>query len=296
LSYYYKGEYQQALPNLEKALQYNPNSAWVINMLADFYTNIVPDSEKYLSYALKAIQLDIGSNDSMAISYVYMHLSNAFIQTGFINEAEKYINKSLGFNPENLFAEYIKAYILYAKDRDLQQTKILLIETLQKDPTRYDIIMRIMEICYYMRDYESAYDYYRELMEIKKTQNLDIINRGEYAKIGLILSRMGMEEESDQFFKDYKEYAENDQSIYKHLSLTVYYSYHGDTQKAIEHFRLFSQQDHYYYWILVFVKIDPLFDNIIDLPAFKKIYSDIETKFWEWHDQIRVSLEAKDLI
>lgn len=296
LFYYHNGEYLQALPHLKKALQYNPNSAWVINMLADFYTSIVPDSEKYLTYALKGIQLDVGTNDSMAISYVYMHLGNAFIQTGFISESEKYINKSLEFNPENLFAEYIKAYILYAKDRDLQQTRELLMKALQKDTTRFDIISRIVEICYYMRDYVSAYDYFKKLQEIQEALNLDIMNRGDYAKFGVVLSKMGLKEESDQYFKDYKDFADNDQSIYKNLSLAVYYSYQGDTKKAIEHLRLFSQQDHYYYWILVFIKIDPLMDNVKDLPEFRKIMNDIETKFWNWHEGIKSSLEKEGLI
>ncbi len=296
LYYYHNGEYLQALPHLEKALKYNPNSAWVINMLADFYTNIVPDSEKYLEYALKGIQLDIGANDSMAISYVYMHLSNAFIQTGFISEAEKYINKSLEFNPKNLFAEYIKAYILFAKDRDLQQTKGLLIEALQKDTSRDDIITEIVKICYYMRDYASAYNYFKKLKENQEALNLDIMNRGEYAKYGLILSKMGLKKESERYFLDYKNYAENDQSIYKHLSLAVYYAYQGDREKSMEHLRLFSEEDHYYYWILIFLKIDPLIDNIKDLPEFRKIMNDIETKFWNWHEGIKSSLEKEGLI
>jgi len=296
LFYYHKGEYQQALPHLEKALQYNPNSAWVINMLADFYTRIVPDTEKYMEYALKGIQLDVTANDSTGTSYVYMHLSNAFIQTGFINEAEKYINKSLVFSPENLLAQYVKAYILYAKTRDFQQTKELLIETLNKDSTRYDIIREIVNICYYMRDYAGAYNYFKKLVKIKEAWNLDIISLGEYAKIGLIFSKMGLTEESEKFFMDYKNYAENDNSVYKHLSLAVYYSYQGDTEKAIEHMELFSEQDSYHYWILIFIPIDPLIDNMKDLPEFEKIFNDMETKFWKRHTQIKASLEEKKLI
>ena len=296
LSYYQKREFEQAVPHLEKALEYNPNSAEVINMLADLYARFIPNTEKYLEYALKGIQLDIKANDSTTTSYIYLHLSNAFVQTGFINEAEKYINKSLGYNPENLFSGYVKAYILYAKNRNLRQTKELLIEALQKDPTRYDIIIRVMEICYFMRDYASAYDYYKKLMEIMEAQNLDVISRGDYSKIGLILSKIGLIEESEKYFSDYKEYAENDQSIYQHLSLAVYYSYKGDTKQALEQLKLFSEQENYHYWIVIFTPIDPLFDNIKDLPEFREILDDIETKFWDSHNKIKASLEEKELI
>jgi tetratricopeptide (TPR) repeat protein len=153
-----------------------------------------------------------------------------------------------------------------------------------------------MKISYYMKDYASAYEYYQRLVEIMEAQNIDIISRGEYGKIGLILAEMGFREESEKYFAEYKEYAENDPSIYSHLSQTVYYSYQGETDKALEHMKQFAQQEHYHYWILIFVPIDPLIDNIKDLPEFNIIMGDIETKFWDWHRKIRASLEEMELI
>lgn len=295
LYYVYDNKYESAVSYLEKALLYNPNSALVINILADFYTNLIPDTEKYLEYALKGIKLDIAANDSITTSYIYMHLSNAFMQSGFIDEAEMYINKSLEFNSENLFSEYIKAYILFARDRDFQHTKELLIETLSKDSTRYDILKEIFIMCYYMRDYPTAYYYYKKIQEIKEANNLDIFS-GEGAKIGLVFSEMGIKDESAKYFNDYKDYAEKDKSIYKHLSLSVYYSYMADKKKAVEHLKLFSQEDNYFYWLTIFLRIDPLFDNIKDLPEFEEILNDIESKFWNYHKQIKTSLEEKELL
>ena len=295
LFYIHSAEYELAVPYLEKALEYNPNSAIVINMLSDFYTSYIPNTEKYLEYALKGIRLDIAANDSITASFIYLHISNALIQSGFINEAEMHINKSLAYNPENLFSEYVKAYILYARDRDLLQTKDLLIEALNKDSTRLDIMQEIGKICYYMRDYESAYDYYKKFLEIREAQNLNIF-RYENAKIGLVLAEIGMIRESEKYLDDYKEYADNDNSIYKHLSLSVYYSYKGDTQKAIEHMKLFSQQDNYHYWVVIFLEMDPLIDHIKDLPEFKNILNDIETKFWNNHKLMKASLEEKGLV
>ncbi|MBT5427923.1 MAG: helix-turn-helix domain-containing protein, partial [Bacteroidetes bacterium] len=59
LYYMNNNENELALPYLETALRYNPNSALIINILADYYTSIAPNTEKYLEYALKGIQLDI---------------------------------------------------------------------------------------------------------------------------------------------------------------------------------------------------------------------------------------------
>ena len=73
---------------------------------------------------------------------------------------------------------------------------------------------------------------------------------------------------------EFKEYADNDQSIYKHLSLAAYYSYRNETEKAIEHLGLFSEEDNYFYWITIFIPIEPMFDNIKDLPEFKAIMNE----------------------
>jgi tetratricopeptide (TPR) repeat protein len=291
-----KGEYELALPYLEKALEYHPNSTLVINILSDFYTRFVPDTEKYLEYAIKGIDLDIAAHDSAEASFIYLHLSNAFIQSGFVDEAEKDIEISLKYNPENLYAELLRAYIQLAGGADLLQTKERLIEILQKDPSRHDILKELGVICYFLHDYECAYGYYSRMWELTEAQGLDLYN-GEKAKMGLILSKLGKIEESRRYFKEYLAFAEIDQSVYKHLSLAAYYSYMGDTERAIEHMRVFSEQEKYPYWYILFLGMDdPLFDNVANLPEFQKILSEIKVKFWRYHNQVKASLKKKGLL
>jgi len=295
LYYMHIKDYKQAVPYLEEAHKYYPNSALIINILSDFYTNYLPNTQKYLEYALKGARLNIAANDSFTASYIYLHISNAFVQTGFVDQAENYINKSLEYNPSNLFSEYVKTYILYAKNRDLNETKELLIKTLNKDTTRLDVMQEVGKICYYLRDYESSYKYYKKFTEIREAQKLDIF-RYINAEIGFVFSKMGLKEEAENYFKDYKLHAENNNSIYRDMEFAMYYSYMGDTQKALHHLNLFSQQKDYHYWTILFVKIDPLMDNIVDLPKFKKIWEIIENKFWDNHKEIKISFEEKGLI
>ncbi len=42
--------------------------------------------------------------------------------------------------------------------------------------------------------------------------------------------------------------------------------------------------------------MDPLMDNVKNLREFKKIFRDIESKFWNSHKQIKASLEEKALL
>ncbi len=295
LFYMQNEEYELAVSYFEKVLEYNPNSDLVFIFLVDLYVNHIPDTEKYLEYALRGIEIDIAAYDSITASYSFLHISNAFIQNGFIREAEHYINKSLEYFPGNLFSQYVKAFILYARNRDLNQTKVLLIETLNKDSTRYDILQEVGKICYYQRDYDGAYFYYKKYLNIKEALHLDIY-KSENAKIGVVLSELGYEEDSQKFFEEYKNYAEKDKSIYKHMNMALYYSYRGDNANAMEQLEMFSHENNYHYWTLIFVPIDPLIDSIKDLPEFKQIWDELEIKFWNNHDRIQASLEEKGLI
>lgn len=284
-----------ALPYLEKALEYNPNSATVINILSEFYTNYVPDTDKYLEYALKGIRLDIGAHDSLDASYIFMHLSNALLQAGFISQAETYIERSLSYNPDNLYSAYLQAYIQFARDGDLEETRLQLENTLSKDPTRLDILQEVGKICYFMRDYPGALDYYQRFLDQKADQQV-VAFRGEDAKIGLVFSEMGMPEKADSLFSVYKIYADSDLTMYKHLSLAVYDAHFGELEKAMEHLEMFSQQNSFSYLLFPFMEIDPLTDALRERPAYREIIKKMEEKFWADHERIRKSLAEKNLI
>jgi len=289
-------EYEQALAYLEKALEYNPSSSMVINMLAEFYASYMPDTEKYLEYALMGIDLDIAAHDSVEASFIYLVLSNALIKLGFVNEAEKYMETTLEYYPENSYAVLLKPYIILARNGDLSQTKELLIEALKKDTLRYDILKELGVISYFLRDYENAYSYFSKMTEICEDQGLDLY-QGEKAKIGLILSKLGMEKESAVYFQEYLDFAENDPSIYRDLSLAAYYSYMGNTERALEHMELFSEQENYPYWYILFLEMDdPLFENVRGNPEFQKIMREINLKFWKHHKEIKDSLKKKGLL
>ncbi|MGB8704234.1 MAG: helix-turn-helix domain-containing protein, partial [Gillisia sp.] len=72
LYYINNKEYQYAIPHLEKAFEYNPNSSSVVQFLSEIYSRVVPNTAKYLKYALIGEQLDIAANDSVGKSYIYL--------------------------------------------------------------------------------------------------------------------------------------------------------------------------------------------------------------------------------
>lgn len=288
-------DYQLALPHLEKALEYNPNSSFAVQMLADFYFRLIPNSGKYLEYALKGVQLDVAANDSVTQSYLYLNLSNAFIQNGFVDEAIKYINKSLNLNPENYYAPYVKALIMYAKEPNIERTKQSLVKEWKKDTSRLDILQEVAKFYFYEEDYDSAYHYYKKFVTAKEAYGLDIYPQ-ENIRIGKVYEKMGLDAQSMDFYRAYAEYCENDQSIYKSASLAVKFANEGKIDLAIEQFNVFAMQDNFQYWMLVFLKIDPLINPLKDNAAFDDVMQKIEDRFWENQSRLKKSLEEEGLI
>ena len=295
LYYMHTQEYRLALPHLEKALEYNPNSFAVLQTLSEFYAGVIPDTAKYLEYALMSLQINSSGIDSTSKSYQYLSLSNAFVQSGFVDEALVYINKSLEYDPNNYYSPYVKAYVLYARDRDIKQTKNLLLREWNKDITRLDILQEVAKLYYFEEDYDSAYFYFEKFTTAREAGGLDMYPQ-EDIKIGVTYEKVGRGDEAAKYFESYAAYCERDQSIYKSASTAVMYAYEGEYDLAIEQLQIFATQDNFQYWILLFMDKDPIMKPLSNHPEFEGVLQQIEKQFWENHATLRKSLEEKGLI
>ena len=287
-------EYQLALPHLEKALEYNPNSFLAVQILADFYFRLSPNSKKYLEYALKGDQLNLAS-DSVTQGYIYLGLSNAFVENGFVDEAMSYINKSLKQDPKNHYAPYVKTLILFAKENDIKHTTTLLEQEWQKDTTRFDILQDVANFHYYQEDYDTAFFYFEKFIKAKEKLGLNIYPN-EDIKIGMVYEKMGMDEQAAPFFKAFADFCETDQSIYKSFSLATKYVQEGKNDQAIEQLKVFATQNNYKYWVLVFMDIDPIMNPLKSHPEFDEVMQNIKDRFWENQAKLKKSLEEQGLI
>jgi len=295
LSYISRREFELALPYLERALEYNPNSAEVIGFLTDFYAMFILNTGKYLQYALRGVQLNIEALDSTTASYNYLRLSNALIQNGFVDESLKYVDKSLSYNPHNPFSRYVRAFILFAKTEDATETRNLLLAEFNKDTTRFDILQDIGKISYYMRDNKGALKYYQRFLAIREKQQLDVY-RHENLTIAYVLEKAGEHAKAKELAEDYKSFFEADRSVYHHLGLSAYYTYTKNQSKAVEHMQLFAKEENVQYWIILFLEKDPLMESMNDNVEFKKYFNQVKAKFWKNHNALRQSFSEKGLL
>ncbi|MEQ9308514.1 MAG: helix-turn-helix domain-containing protein [Balneolaceae bacterium] len=295
LYYMHTEEYRLALPHLEKALEYNPNSFAVLQTLSEFYAGVIPNTAKYLEYALMSLQINSAGIDSTSKSYQYLSLSNAFVQSGFVDEALVYINKSLEHDPNNYYAPYVKAYVLYARDKDIKQTKNILLREWNKDTTRLDILQEVAKLYYYEENYDSAFFYYEKFTTAREAGGLDMYPQ-EDIKIGVTYEKVGRDDEAAKYFESYAAYCERDQSIYKAASTAVKYAYEGEYDQAIDQLQIFATQENFQYWILLFMDKDPIMKPLSTHPEFDEVMQKIEDQFWKNHNELRKSLEEKGLI
>jgi TolB-like protein/AraC-like DNA-binding protein len=295
LSYISRKEFDLALPYLEKALEYNPNSAEVTGLLTDFYAMFILDTNKYLQYALKGVQLNIEALDSTTASFNYLRLSNALIQNGFVDESLKYVDKSLAFNPNNPFSRYVRAFILFAKTGDAETTRSLLLTEFNKDTLRFDILQDIAKVSYYMRDNKGAFKYYQQFLAIREKRQLDVY-RHENLIIAYVMEKAGEHAKAKELAESYKIFFENDRSVYRHLGLAAYAVYSNNKPKAREHMKLFAQEENVQYWIILFLERDPLMETIKDDPEFKKYFNEAKAKFWKNHQSLKNILSEEGLL
>ncbi|WP_240042659.1 helix-turn-helix domain-containing protein [Maribacter aurantiacus] len=286
-------EYHLALPHLDKALEYNPNSSLAVQMLAEFYSHMLPNTNKYLEYALKGVQLTVAS-DSITQSYTYLQLSNALVSSGFPDEALKYINKSLDYNAENYFAPHLKAFILFAKDGNIKRTRNLLLNEWKKDTTRLDILQDIGKLYYIEENYDSAYSYFKKFVEAREANGLDIYQQ-ENVKIAQVYKEMGLDKEAEKLFNDFSEYCEGDQSTYKSVNLVWKYAYEGKINEAVEELRIFSKAENYLYWFLL-IEDEPLIQPLKNHSDFQVIMQKIKDRFWDNQSKLKKTLESEGLL
>ena len=95
LFYMQDEQYELAIEYFEKVLRHYPRSSWVHNFLAEIYNTTLPNTEKYLNHAIRSLRFTVADQDSTDRSYTYLTLANALAQTGFLTEAEPYLQKSL---------------------------------------------------------------------------------------------------------------------------------------------------------------------------------------------------------
>lgn len=288
-------EYDQAINSFDEVLLYYPNVGWVHNFLSQIYANHLPNSAKYLQHAIRGIRAAVEDQDKVTASFTYLHLSNALAQNGFIKEAKVYAEKSLEYNPNNTYTQYLKVYLYRTEDFDLARAKKELLQILAKDTSRLDVLQEIARVCFTMADFEESNKYYLKL--ISKIEALQLnIYQNVHINIAFGLEQLGQPDEAKKYYESYFAYAQADESIYHDILMGSYYATQGDIDLAVKYLQAFSKIENIQYWLILFMDKDPVIRLMEGHPDYQPAMKAISDNFWQQHEKSKAVLIAEGII
>ncbi|MEN8117892.1 MAG: helix-turn-helix domain-containing protein [Bacteroidota bacterium] len=292
LYYYNEEDYKEALQYLELALENSPNSILAIRYLSNTYDRL-GESEKFIEYSLMAISLS-GAEINGSLEYDYLQLAKAFRNFGFFNEALKYLDKTIDINPDYNRAKLLKSQLVMDL-RDYEKAKEILTDlSIKSDDSFESSLPFLCTINYLLRDYAEAQKYYEIVDEIiEKTNGKDY--GWSSGRRAIVCRELGENDKAEEHINKYYEFAQTLVIKRKSYRLLGYYSFKGDTAKAIEQMNIISQYSYLYYHICLFEDA-PLYDNVRNLPEFQKMVQELKTNFNQTHERIKASLEEKELL
>ena len=124
------------------------------------------------------------------------------------------------------------------------------LEIYQMDTSRLDVIQEVAKTYYNLEDYTSAWLYYNKLLDIREEKKLNVYIH-ENIKMAWVCKQLAYDNKEAQLLEDYKQFSENDQSIYQPLLEASYYFYINDSSQALDYLEEFSNAENYHYWILL---------------------------------------------
>jgi len=291
--YRYTKDNATAVDWLKSALEINPKCWLAMVSLAAIYNYFLPDPELRLEYLLKAISLD----DRIIRDYDYNALADAYYSLGFFEKAREANRIALVQNPEYIRGVVTEAAFIRDIDGNKEKARNYLMEWYNKDSTTLIVLTRLGYVCYLMGDYKEAYKYFKMYGETRIAHKMTYgLESAGY--FGFVLSEVGRLEESEEFFARHLQWVEalDPNNIAKYLSLAALYSSRGEPKKAMEQLKILSNQDYCTYWAICRLKDEPMYENVRELPEFKKIFDRIESNFEKDSRRIKNRLKKAGLL
>lgn len=295
LYYMQIGQFELAIQFFQKVLTQSPGSAWVHNLLSTIYNLHLPNTEQYLRHAIQGIRYAVAGQDSATTSVAYLHLGNALAQNGFLAEAKSYLEKSLRYQPDNLFAQLLALYVEWGQKNDLALAYQRMENLLARDTTFLPVLQKVAKVAYYRGEYEVAWGHYRRFLALKEAAGLDI-SPGADINIAYILTQLRQPAEATPYSGRYYAYLQEEESIDQALGLAVYHGYQGNKERAMTFLQSFAEQEGYQFWFVMFIDQDPILRSLRTEPAYAPTIQRIRETFWAQHRRMRTVLEAEGVM
>lgn len=293
--------YQKAIIEFERAVKLDPNYALALTGLADVYAlqanTVIPVEERNALYekskatALKALELD-------------ENLAEAHTTLGWIarthewnwEQSEKHFKRAIELNPNYTNARQWYAYLLASlgrMDESLTESE----KARNLEPLTKVVLMNYQGILIFRKEYDEAFKLTEQIVKMDDDKNtnvriltiahlhlgndekiIEIVEKyaeeikgqsvGNYILSNLAVAyyRTGKTAKAEEIFKSLEQKAKTDNGVAFRLAMA--YGTLGRKDEAILHLqKLYEVRDDRMVWM----KIEPRFDNLRDDNRFKEI-------------------------
>jgi TolB-like protein/Flp pilus assembly protein TadD len=292
--YWAIGNFEKAIENLNKAIEYNPNYWEPYWDLGHMYS-AMGRYELALINFYKATNLHRGK----FLSETLIGIGNAFRFSGFEKQAKEYFTYAFELERDTsvyLYTQY-SAGIFTEK---FEESIIDFEDAYAKDSTDSSILMWLGIYYMMIEQYDKSLKYYNKYLETINSDNLDI---HDLRQIGYVNWQMGNKDKAEYYLnesinkcEELKTIIPNTISFHIDLILARLYAFLGDKNKAYDHLRSYNQLIGMSKWEVSIMHNDPMFNSIRDEPEFQQIVRDVESKYKAEHDRVRLWLEENDML
>jgi len=302
-----KGDYyrakniiEQSIIEYDRAIQFNPND-WMAyaGKGKSYYSK--GDYIKAIDNALKAVSLHRGT----FLPDIYRGLATVLAATGFKERGYYFAEEALKLDSDSV--SYYDILALSESDNGSFEKSIEFSKrAIAIDSTNIEHYALIGKNRSFLGQFEEAIAYYQKAGDLVKASNIPepLLSAGAL-RLGQAYMINGLEDEATYYLNSahelfFKKLEEMDRVFIDEIvtihALAGIYACLGEKDKAFEKLRLYNQKQHFPVWIVVQLKVDPLFNSIRDEPEFQQILRDVEAKYQAEHERVRQWLEENDML
>ncbi|MDQ4122257.1 MAG: winged helix-turn-helix domain-containing protein [Acidobacteriota bacterium] len=281
-----------------QAIEKDSNYALAYAGLGEAYNrlcgyNVISSNEcfpKARQAAQKALELD----DGLAEAHATLGAVKLYYDWDFAG-AEKDFRRAVEINPNNAEARQLYSYFLTTIGR-LDESLVQMEQAHELDPLSIEKINGIGDILYFERQFDRAIEQYKKALEIDPNSSLTywqigraLADKGafdeaipalqksisllgsntpdELLELARAYARSGKSGEARKIIEDVKRLAEN-KIYFSQAVLASVYAALGDKDQAFAHLEKgYAERD----FLLVLLKVDPMFDPLRDDPRFAEL-------------------------